>query len=44
MHVQPSWHGSNLGRWYLYYTAGSSDNLDNQRSHVLKGIDFTFSP
>lgn len=25
------------GNWYLYYTAGSSANLDLQRSHVLKG-------
>ncbi|KAL2788527.1 glycosyl hydrolase [Aspergillus keveii] len=25
------------GVWYLYYTAGSSDTLDNQRVHVLKG-------
>ncbi|KAI9044827.1 glycoside hydrolase family 43 protein [Aspergillus affinis] len=25
------------GTWYLYYTAGSSDTLDNQRAHVLKG-------
>lgn len=23
--------------WYLYYTAGSSDTLDNQRVHVLEG-------
>lgn len=26
------------GTWYLYYTAGGSENLDNQRSHVLKGV------
>lgn len=26
-----------MNRWYLYYTAGSSDTLDNQRVHVLKG-------
>ncbi|KAL6406628.1 Extracellular exo-alpha-like protein [Ilyonectria robusta] len=27
------------GNWYLYYTAGNSGatNLDNQRSHVIKG-------
>lgn len=25
------------GTWYLYYTAGGAENLDNQRSHVLKG-------
>lgn len=25
------------GAWYLYYTAGASENLDNQRSHVLRG-------
>ncbi|KAL4879295.1 glycosyl hydrolase [Aspergillus karnatakaensis] len=25
------------GIWYLYYTAGSSDSLDNQRVHVLQG-------
>ncbi|KAI8652726.1 hypothetical protein NW754_007612 [Fusarium falciforme] len=26
------------GKWYLYYTAGlAGDNLDGQRSHVLKG-------
>jgi GH43 family beta-xylosidase len=23
--------------WYIYYTAGNSQNLDGQRSHVLKG-------
>lgn len=25
------------GTWYLYYTAGAADNLDNQRPHVLRG-------
>jgi GH43 family beta-xylosidase len=25
------------GLWYIYYTAGSSANLDLQRPHVLKG-------
>ncbi|KAM5344411.1 hypothetical protein ACJ41O_012948 [Fusarium nematophilum] len=25
------------GRWYLYYTAGKSENLDGQRMHALKG-------
>jgi GH43 family beta-xylosidase len=25
------------GRWYIYYTAGSSQNLDGQRVHVLRG-------
>lgn len=25
------------GIWYLYYTAGGAENLDNQRSHVLRG-------
>ncbi|KAL2022169.1 hypothetical protein VTK56DRAFT_5998 [Thermocarpiscus australiensis] len=24
-------------RWWIYYTAGSSANLDGQRSHVLRG-------
>ena len=27
------------GLWYIYYTAGSSANLDLQRPHVLKGTD-----
>jgi hypothetical protein len=26
-----------LDRWYIYYTAGNSANLDGQRMHVLKG-------
>jgi GH43 family beta-xylosidase len=26
------------GAWYVYFTAGSSANLDGQRLHVLKGI------
>lgn len=37
------------GSWYLYYTAGNSDNLDGQRSHVARGtypadrrLPFTF--
>lgn len=25
------------GAWYIYYTAGTSENLDGQRLHVLKG-------
>ncbi|KAK2757636.1 hypothetical protein FQN54_004605 [Arachnomyces sp. PD_36] len=25
------------GSWYIYYTAGSSDTLDNQRAHVIQG-------
>ncbi|KAF2010186.1 glycoside hydrolase family 43 protein [Aaosphaeria arxii CBS 175.79] len=25
------------GSWYIYYTAGTSANLDGQRPHVLKG-------
>ncbi len=25
------------GRWYIYYTAGTSANLDGQRVHVLVG-------
>lgn len=25
------------GAWYIYYTAGTSANLDGQRLHVLKG-------
>lgn len=25
------------GAWYIYYTAGTSANLDGQRMHVLKG-------
>ena len=25
------------GTWYLYYTAGTEESLDNQRSHVLRG-------
>lgn len=25
------------GAWYIYYSAGTSDTFDNQRSHVLKG-------
>ena len=25
------------GIWYLYYTAGNADNLNNRRMHVLKG-------
>jgi GH43 family beta-xylosidase len=25
------------GRWYIYYTAGTSANLDGQRMHVLRG-------
>jgi GH43 family beta-xylosidase len=25
------------GSWYIYYSAGTSGTLDNQRSHVLKG-------
>lgn len=25
------------GTWYLYYTAGNANNLDDQRMHVLKG-------
>ncbi|KAK7511958.1 arabinofuranosidase [Phyllosticta citriasiana] len=34
--------------WYIYYTAGASANLDNQRAHVLQGgaspwdDDFTY--
>ena len=24
-------------RWYIYFTAGGSENLDGQRSHVLRG-------
>ncbi|KAL2157270.1 hypothetical protein VTH06DRAFT_6310 [Thermothelomyces fergusii] len=24
-------------KWYIYYTAGNSQNLDGQRSHVLQG-------
>src|SRR6185295_3434994 len=31
----PEFHLFN-GRWYLYYTAGWSQNLDNQRTHVLE--------
>lgn len=31
------------GSWYLYYTAGNADNLDDQRSHALKG-KFMFCP
>lgn len=26
------------GAWYLYYTAGNANNLDDQRMHVLKGM------
>lgn len=25
------------GTWYVYYSAGNKQNLDGQRSHVLKG-------
>lgn len=24
-------------RWYIYYTAGSNDTLDDQRAHVIEG-------
>jgi len=27
------------GLWYIYYTAGTSANLDGQRLHVLKGMN-----
>lgn len=33
-----------LDRWYIYYTAGNGDNLDGQRSHVLKGTDSLLPP
>lgn len=29
------------GAWYIYYTAGTSANLDGQRLHVLKGTPTT---
>ncbi|KAK4441974.1 hypothetical protein QBC34DRAFT_453376 [Podospora aff. communis PSN243] len=32
------------GTWYVYYTAGNRQNLDGQRSHVLKGGPTPFSP
>ncbi|KAF9260662.1 glycoside hydrolase family 43 protein [Marasmius fiardii PR-910] len=32
IHWQPS-----EGSWYIYYSAGTSGTLDNQRLHVLKG-------
>jgi GH43 family beta-xylosidase len=25
------------GKWYIYYTAGKSEDLTGQRSHVIKG-------
>ncbi|KAJ8093982.1 hypothetical protein PM082_009867 [Marasmius tenuissimus] len=28
---------SNEGSWYIYYTAGTTGTLDNQKLHVLKG-------
>ncbi|KAH8823116.1 Arabinanase/levansucrase/invertase [Flagelloscypha sp. PMI_526] len=31
------WWYDTAGSWYIYYTAGTSDTLDNQRIHVLKG-------
>ena len=31
-------------KWYIYYTAGTADNLDGQRSHVLAGMDTYLAP
>jgi hypothetical protein len=31
-------------KWYIYYTAGTADNLDGQRSHVLAGMDTHLAP
>ncbi|KAK0646796.1 glycosyl hydrolase [Cercophora newfieldiana] len=31
------------GTWYIYYSAGNKQNLDGQRSHVLKGGTTTWS-
>jgi GH43 family beta-xylosidase len=30
--------GSDGLRWYFYYTAGTSDTLDNQHTHVLESV------
>lgn len=30
------------GRWYLYYTAGKAENLDEQRMHALRGESSLF--
>ncbi|PGH18304.1 hypothetical protein AJ79_00643 [Helicocarpus griseus UAMH5409] len=32
------------GTWYLYYTAGSNENLDLQRPHVLRGGPTPWDP
>lgn len=31
--------GPNGPRWYFYYSAGTSNTLDNQRTHVLESAD-----
>ncbi|KAI9926026.1 hypothetical protein MW887_004485 [Aspergillus wentii] len=35
--VKTVWTDETASRWYIFYTAGSSDTLDDQRSFVLKG-------
>lgn len=41
--LQPELHYFD-GLWYIYYTAGTSANLDLQRPHVLKGVICLYTP